>query len=88
MTSTQRANLMRNIEFHLNVLLAEAERLYGPRDATYRFAGARGLKTRLYKYGTLSDRCLAHSSVTPTLPKPMDKWTNAHAIRGLAPIAH
>jgi hypothetical protein len=30
---------MRNIEFHLNVLLAEAERLYGPRDATYRFAG-------------------------------------------------
>jgi hypothetical protein len=41
MTSTQRANLMRNIEFHLNVLLAEAERLYGPRDATYRFAGVR-----------------------------------------------
>ena len=33
--------LMRNIEFHLNVLLAEAERLYGPRDATYRFAGVR-----------------------------------------------
>jgi hypothetical protein len=32
---------MRNIEFHLNVLLAEAERLYGPRDATYRFAGVR-----------------------------------------------
>jgi hypothetical protein len=26
---------------HLNVLLAEAERLYGPRDATYRFAGVR-----------------------------------------------
>jgi hypothetical protein len=32
---------MRNIEVHLNVLLAEAERLYGPRDATYRFAGVR-----------------------------------------------
>jgi hypothetical protein len=32
---------MHNIEFHLNVLLAEAERLYGPRDATYRFAGVR-----------------------------------------------